>query len=217
MGVAAPVGPEVAPRVLRQHAAALRDSVPLAGQEPTPKHERHTGADPDSMRAARVDPGEVRLQDVRGPSGGIVFPIPSIIPPPSGPAVVGCARCPPPVQHTEDARGVRMPRVNICWFLGPEANKPESPGRRRVRGRAAVADPALGEDVGGRGSVVAEFSPELLHDGAHASGVSQVPVPPHLLRAHNLSGWLAHNLSGFNMVSEEAGWTGRSCCARCGR
>ncbi len=38
-----------------------------------------------------------------------------------------------------------------------------------------------------------------------------------LLRAHNLSGSLAHNLSGFNMVSEEAVWTGRSCRGRRGR
>ena len=48
------------------------------------------------------------------------------------------------------------------------------------RGREAVADAVLVEDIGGIGGVVAELVAELFDDGAHAIGVVRASVPPHL-------------------------------------
>ena len=49
-----------------------------------------------------------------------------------------------------------------------------------TRGREAVADAVLVEDIGGVGGGVAELVAELLDDGAHAIGVVRAPAPPHL-------------------------------------
>ena len=51
---------------------------------------------------------------------------------------------------------------------------------RPSRGREAVADAVLVEDIGGIGRGVAELVAELLDGGAHAIGVVRAPAPPHL-------------------------------------
>ena len=53
-------------------------------------------------------------------------------------------------------------------------------GLRLIRGRCAVADAPLGEDVGRGSGAVAEIGPEFLDDRAEAVGVAGVAAAPHL-------------------------------------
>ena len=70
-------------------------------------------------------------------------------------------------------------RERRLWPTGG-SREPAVRRSRVARPGHAVADPALVDDVGRVGRVVAELAPELLHEGAHQLRIAVVPPAPHV-------------------------------------